>query len=269
MQALCGIDEWGAAHAAAGVVQAGRVAATHGDPDHRFPLASVTKLLVAYAALVGLEEGTVDLAAAAGPPGSTVRHLLCHASGLGFDGTEPPSPVGSRRIYSNAGFEALGQHLTAAWGMPVAAYLREAVLEPLAMRFTALEGSPAHGAVSSVGDLLAFAVELSRPTIISAETLALATSVQLPGLAGVLPGFGRQVPCDWGLGFELRANKRPHWTGTMNSPSTFGHFGASGTFLWVDPTADIAVAVLTDRAFGPWAADAWPRFADAVLTEAR
>jgi CubicO group peptidase (beta-lactamase class C family) len=269
MQSLRLIDDWGASNAAAGVLRGGLALATYGDTSRCFALASVTKLLVAYAALVGVEEGTVDLDAAAGPPGSTVRHLLGHASGLGFDGTEPPSPVGTRRIYSNAGFEALGDHLAAAWAMPVATYLREAVLEPLGLLATALEGSPAHGARSSLDDLVRFAAELARPTLVSPTTLAAATTVQMPGLAGVLPGFGRQTPCDWGLGFELRAEKRPHWTGRANSPATFGHFGASGTFVWVDPLADVALVVLTDRDFGPWATEAWPRLADDVLAEAR
>ena len=87
------------------------------------------------------------------------------------------------------------------------------------------------------------------------------------GLVGVLPGFGRQEPNDWGLGFELRDGKSPHWTGSRNSPRTFGHFGRSGTFLWVDPDAGVALACLTDLPFGDWASDAWPRLADSVLEE--
>jgi CubicO group peptidase (beta-lactamase class C family) len=91
--------------------------------------------------------------------------------------------------------------------------------------------------------------------------------VVFPGLAGVLPGIGRQEPNDWGLGFELKDAKRPHWTGSGNSPATFGHFGGSGTFLWVDPTAGIACTCLTDLDFGDWALDAWPALSDAVLAE--
>jgi CubicO group peptidase (beta-lactamase class C family) len=83
----------------------------------------------------------------------------------------------------------------------------------------------------------------------------------------VLPGFGRQEPNDWGLGLELRDGKTPHWTGSRNSPRTFGHFGRSGTFLWVDPVAGIALACLTDLPFGDWAVEAWPRLSDAVLAE--
>jgi CubicO group peptidase (beta-lactamase class C family) len=268
MEALRAIDSWGADHASAGVCRAGAITATHGDTRHRVRLASITKILVAYAVLVGVEEGTVDLDAPAGPPGSTVRHLLAHASGLGFYGTEPTSPVGKRRIYSNLGYELLGEHLASVWAMPVATYLHEAVLEPLGMTATALEGSPAKDGFGTAADVLRFAVELQRPTLISPSTLAMATTVQFPGLAGVLPDVGRFAPLDWGLGFELRDGKRPHWTGTRNSPRTFGHFGGTGTFVWVDPAVDVACVAITDREFGPWALHAWPALSDEVLAEA-
>ena len=109
--------------------------------------------------------------------------------------------------------------------------------------------------------------EALAPTLIAPETLVEATTVQFPGLDGVLPGFGRQSPNDWGFGLELRDGKAPHWTGRLNSALTFGHFGRSGTFLWVDPDAGVALACLTDLAFGDWAREAWPRLADAVLEE--
>jgi CubicO group peptidase (beta-lactamase class C family) len=130
-----------------------------------------------------------------------------------------------------------------------------------------LEGSAGSGVAGTLGDLVALAHELQHPARIAQETLDEARTVQFPGLPGVLPGFGRQEPNDWGLGFELRDAKSPHWTGARNSPRTYGHFGRSGTFLWVDPDVGIALACLTDLAFGDWAADAWPRLSDAVLSE--
>ena len=232
-----------------------------------FRWASVTKLLTACAVLVAAEEGILDLDEPAGPAGSTVRHLLAHASGLPFEGESPIARPGQRRIYSNAGFEALGELVAERAGMTFAAYLGAAVLEPLAMRGTELRGSPGAGAFGPLSDLLAFAQELLAPRVLAAETLAEATGVAFPGLVGVLPGFGRQEPMDWGLGFELKDAKAPHWTGSRNSPRTFGHFGGSGTFLWVDPEAGIALACLTDREFGDWAKGAWPALADAVLAE--
>jgi len=131
-----------------------------------------------------------------------------------------------------------------------------------------LEGPAGSGVVGTLNDLIAVARELREPRRVAAETMAEATSVQFPGLAGVVPGFGRQEPNDWGLGFELRDAKAPHWTGSRNSAGTFGHFGQTGTFLWVDPEADLALACLTDRPFGEWAREAWPRLSDAVLAQA-
>jgi CubicO group peptidase (beta-lactamase class C family) len=256
MDALRQVEAWGCPHVT--VALCGRIEASYGDVSVPFAWASVTKLASAIATLVAVEEGVVDLDEAAGPAGSTVRHLLAHASGLPFEGGAPIAPPGRRRIYSNAGFDVLGDHVAARAGMPFADYFRD-------VWGFALTGSPGAGVVAPLADLVTVARELLAPTRIASETLAEARTVQFPGLEGVLPGFGRQTPNDWGLGLELRDGKSPHWTGTANSPSTFGHFGASGTFLWVDAEADLALACLTDRPFDSWAADAWPRFSDAVL----
>jgi CubicO group peptidase (beta-lactamase class C family) len=228
----------------------------------------VTKLLTTLAVLVAAEEGTVDLDEPAGAPGATVRHLLAHASGLAPDGRSPIAAPASRRIYSNAAFEMLADLVAQRAEMDFAAYLRGAVLEPL--RITGrLAGSAAHSFAGTLEDLAALGWELLSPTVIARQTLDEATAVAFPGLSGVLPGFGRMEPNDWGLGFELRDAKSPHWTGATNSTLTFGHFGRSGTFLWVDPEAEVAVACLTDLAFGDWATDAWPTLADAILAELR
>ncbi|TSB21725.1 serine hydrolase domain-containing protein [Streptomyces benahoarensis] len=272
MQSLRMIENWPVPTAAAAVVRAdGSVAGAYGPQEHRFPLASVTKPLAAYAALVAIEEGAVELDEPAGPEGSTVRHLLAHTSGLAFDERRVMAAPGTRRIYSNAGFEALGDHIAEATEIPFPQYLREAVLEPLGMAATELAGSPAKDGVSTVADLIRFATELQAPRLLAPETVAAATSVAFPGLTGVLPGYGHQKPNDWGLGFEIRDGKSPHWTGSSSSARTFGHFGQSGTFLWVDPEAaggtGAACVALTDRAFGPWAIDAWPPLTDAVLAE--
>jgi CubicO group peptidase (beta-lactamase class C family) len=261
------IDRWWASHAAAGVVSSESLLASHGDTNHRFRFASVTKLLTAAAVLVAAEEGALDLEEPAGPEGATVRHLLAHASGLPFEGEEPIARPGARRIYSNTAYELLGALVAERTGVAFPDYLRDAVLDPLGMSATALEGSPASHAVGPLDDLLRFSRALLAPSFVAPETLAEATRIAFPGLSGVLPGVGRQEPLDWGLGFELRDAKKPHWTGRHNSPRTFGHFGGAGTFLWVDPEAALACACLTDREFGDWALEAWPALSDAVLAE--
>ena len=264
MEVLAQVEAWPAQTTAVGVLRGGQEAAAHGPREHVFRWASVTKLATALATLVAAEEGVLDLDEPAGPTGSTVRHLLAHASGLPFEGGTPIGRPGQRRIYSNSGFEVLAETVGAAAEMPFVEYLRAAVLGPLELR-AELRGSPAAGLEGSLDDLVRLAAELQRPRLVAPETLAEATSVQFPGLGGVLPDIGRMDPNDWGLGFELRDAKEPHWTGSRNSPRTFGHFGGSGSFLWVDPDADVALACLGDLDFGPWALEAWPPLADAVL----
>lgn len=261
------LDSWDAPHASAAVLSGTDAAVLAARGERRRPSrwASVTKLATALATLIAIEEGTISLDDAAGPPGSTVRHLLAHASGLGFDDGRVVAPPGARRIYSNTGFEMLAGAVAVAAGMPFERYLREGVLEPLAIRATTLEGTAAAGLVGPLDDMVLLARELIAPTLVSIGTSHLATAVAFPGLHGVLPGFGRHDPLDWGLGFELRGHKSPHWTGRNNSPETFGHFGGSGSFLWVDPVARVACVALSGREFGPWAARAWPVLSDAVL----
>jgi CubicO group peptidase (beta-lactamase class C family) len=258
------------ANAAAAVVGRDGVLATHGDVERVFVLASVTKPLVARAAQVAVEEGVVELDTAAGPPGSTIRHLLAHASGLAMHSDQALARPGTRRMYSNYGFTVLAEAVQQESGIEFGSYLTEAVFEPLAMGSTRLDGGPAaagFGATSTVADLAAFAGDLLRPATVSAQMHADATTVQFPGLDGVLPGYGVQRPNDWGLGFEIRDSKSPHWTGARNSTATFGHFGQAGGFIWADPAADLALVVLTDRDFGEWAIGVWPAVCDAVISE--
>jgi len=267
MGALDPVGSWPVGAAAAAVVGPdGTVLETYGDQDKVFPLASVTKPLVALSVLVAVEEGALGLDDPAGPEGSTVRHLLAHASGLAPDKDLVVAKPGTRRIYSNAGFDVLGDHLAAVTGLGCADYLHQALAEPLGLTGTALVGPPHAGGESTVGDLALVTAELVRPgRLLHPSTVAALATVQFPGLSGVVPGYGRQQDNDWGLGFEIRDAKSPHWTGRGNHPSTYGHFGRSGTFLWVDPVARVGLVVLTDTEFEQWAKDAWPPLADAVL----
>ena len=266
MDSLALIDTWSAAHAAAALVAPDGLRASHGPEEHVFRWASVTKPATALATLIAVEEGALDLDEPAGPPGATVRHLLAHTGGLPFDAGPPIGRPGERRIYSNHGFDLLAEHVEARTEIAFPEYLREAVFVPLGMK-AELRGSAGSEVHGSLGDLVRLAGELLRPTLLAPETLAEATTVAFPGLGGILPGFGRYEPLDWGLGFELKDGRPDHWTGRRTSPRTFGHFGGAGTFLWVDPERDLALGCLTDREFDEWAKTAWPAFSDSVLEE--
>ena len=263
--ALAPVADWPVPHAAVAVVGPEGVLAATGETDRRQWAASVTKAVAALAFWVAIEEEAVALDEPAGPEGSTVRHLLAHASGLAFDRHAVLARPGTRRIYSNVGFDVLADLVAERSGMPFATYLHEAVLAPLAMTSSALEGSAAADLHATVEDLARVAAELLAPTLVAPATLALATTVAFPGLAGVLPGIGAYDPLDWGLGVEVKGAKHPHWSGDRTSPRTFGHFGASGSFLWVDPTRSVAAVGLSGRGFGPWAMRAWPPLSDAVV----
>lgn len=244
-------------------------------PATSWPVASVTKLLTTMAALAATEAGHLDLDQRVDSEGATVRHLLAHASGLPMTlGQGRRRPPGQRRIYSNAGFRLLGEVVADAVGTSFQTWLASSVLDPLGMGSTGLverngfDADPAAGAVATLSDLVRLArCLLGRGAPLLGEQLfAEATAVQFAGLAGLVPGVGHFDPCDWGLGFELRDGKRPHWMGERRSPAAFGHFGASGCFLWVDPDAGLAAAAVSDRDFadGRWGMSTWPAWSDGL-----
>ena len=264
--ALRQIDEWPVEHAAAAIVGPEGVRARAGASEHEFRLASISKVMSAYATLLLVEAGRLHLDDPVDPPGATVRHLLSHAAGYGFehDAGVLAKPE-TRRIYSNRGFDVLGAHVERIVGQPFAEVLAESVFDPLDMKRTALFGSPAAGVRGPLVDVERFAAELLRPTLLSADLFREMIRPAFPDLAGVLPGFGRFTPLPWGLGVEIKGSKSPHWSGEVTSPRTFGHFGGSGTFLWVDPERALALVALADRDFGDWSKGAWPRRSDAVV----
>jgi CubicO group peptidase (beta-lactamase class C family) len=261
---------WPVPDVSAAVLRGGRVVATIGDADRVQRLASISKPIGAWAILVAVEEGVVELDQPVGQPGCTLRHLLAHAGGYPFDGDEPTALPETKRMYSNTGIVLAAQTVEHATGIAFVDYLHEAVLVPLGMHSSALRGSPAHGVDSTMADTCRFVAEVMRPTLIHADTAADARRTHYPTLAGIVPGVGRYEQCPWGLGFEVRGTKQPHWTGTNNSPRTHGHFGGSGTMFWIDPDRDLGLVALADRDFDQWASTAlaaWPELSDAVIAE--
>lgn len=260
-----------------------------------FRLASVSKPVSALAFLVAMEEGLFELDEVIEPLGASWRELLAHASGLPTDrgGRVDPGDLaellksgaaefqgarapGSRRIYSNLGFELAAELLSKRASMPFARYVGEAVLEPLGMSGARVDPSlyPAagpHGAAAgmsaSAEELGRLAAELRAPRLVSRSTITEASSLQCGPLPGVLPGYGMQQNNAWGLGLEIRDAKDPHWSGSLNSEGTFGHFGQSGTFMWVDAELGAALVVLTDRPFDEFARSAWPALSDRIISE--
>jgi len=258
---------WGVPNPALAVVDSSGVVAAAGPLDAPRRWASVTKILAALAVLSVVRDGLLTLIEPAGPPGSTVRHLLGHASGWAFDEQRVLADPGTRRIYSNVGIDAVTELARDRAGAPdVARLLTDRVLAPLGMTRTEIVGPAAHGAIGPVSDLALLAHELLAPRVLPAGVVDAAATLSFPGLAGVLPGFGRHDPNEWGLGFEVRGRKSPHWTPDTLSADAFGHFGQAGAFVWVDRTHGLAVCAATDVDFGTWAKQAWPITSARILS---
>jgi len=216
-----------------------------------------------------VEEGSVSLDDAIGQEDCTLRHLLAHAGGYPFFGDEPVGKPGAKRIYSNTGYDMIAAHMESSTGIAFQDYLAEAVFQPLGMSGSFLDGSCAKDVHSNVDDLVRFVHELRFPALVSRDTYMDAVTPVFPGLDGMLPGIGQMNPCPWGLGVEIRGHKFPHWTSPHNSAATFGHFGGIGTFLWVDPVADVACVMLAEREFDEWGMEHWPGLNSAILQSAR
>ena len=262
LAAFNAIADFPADNVSAALIAGGEVA-TLGAQDRVYAVASVTKPVVAYGIMLAVEEGAVELEQPAGPEGSTLRHLLAHTSGVGFASREPEKPVGQRRIYSSAGYDWAADVVAEATGMPFAEYLREGVFAPLGMGQSRLVGSAGHGLETTAADLTAFAREVMAPQLLHPSTVAEMRMPQFPGLRGIVPGYGPFKDCAWGLGFELHADK-DHWMGALPADAA-GHFGMSGTYLWI--AGDAAVVMLSDHDFGEWAKPLWAETNSALWEE--
>lgn len=266
MEALSQIDQWPTPAVGAAVVTADGIVASHGNLDRAVRLGSVTSTLTALAVLIAAEEGIVGLGEPAGPPGSSIRHLLGHCGGPAPDHRRLLTEPGTRRIYSHAGFELLADVVARRSEMAFSRYVDEALVEPLGLERTSVQGSAAHGGGASVRDLCTVLGALLRPTpgVIARETRVQLVSPVCPGIAGVVPGFGFHDPNPWGLGVELKGAKVDHWTGRANSAATFGVMGSNGCWWWLDPVAGCALVVLGDGGDGLHPAGG-PTLSDAVI----
>lgn len=248
-----------------GVTGPEQTLAVQGDPHAVLPLASVSKPLTAWGVLIAVERELVDLDEPAGPEGSTLLNLLDHTSGLPFEGDQTQAKPGTRRIYSNSGFDALGAHVAAAAGMEFSEWMTREVTRPLGMRDIDVTGRPSAGYRASIADLLIFGREVLRPTLIPAALRDLALTISQSGLRGVVPGYGSFDDNQWGLGFELKGTKSPHWLSDSFAPETAGHFGGQGSFLFVDRSRDLTAAFLSGVPFGDEHKRIWPPLTDEIV----
>jgi CubicO group peptidase (beta-lactamase class C family) len=175
-------------------------------------------------------------------------------------------PLGIRDILADPAGVALQRvaHLadTSHAGTDVESY-NSAYWRSLALPWGGLFGTPR--------DAVRFAAAflLSGERFLSEAAISMMTTDQTMGVpGGVESAKVRWDPGRWGLGWEVKGEKRRHWTGDFTSPRTFCHFGHAGTLLWGDPERDIALAVFANRAvthMWSFILPRWARLSNAII----
>ena len=109
----------------------------------------------------------------------------------------------------------------------------------------------------------------SGARVVSEAATLLMTTDQTMGVSGgVESAKVHWSPGAWGLGWEVKGEKRRHWTGDYTSNRTFCHFSHAGTLLWGDPERDIALAVFANRTvthLWGFILPRWQRLSNAVV----
>jgi CubicO group peptidase (beta-lactamase class C family) len=278
-------------------------------PGTLFALASLTKPLVGAACMVALEEGLLDLDAEVRDGFALRHLLSHCAglpeAGLRWQEAPAYAP-GTQRWYSNAGYVQAAKLLEAASGMSCPAYLRGAVLGPLGMdaslglaeadaprtarvwqsgrygedelfnsqRFRA-DAPPQGGGFATARAYGAFLACLlagggsGGRALLAPETVEEMLSPQFGPLPGGVGGVGEWPELCWGLGFDVRGRREPHWSGTALSPRAASHFGASGTLAWLDPERGLGLVALANRgSYSGWWREPWAELGAAVTAAA-
>ncbi|MGB7586089.1 MAG: exo-beta-N-acetylmuramidase NamZ domain-containing protein [Terriglobales bacterium] len=268
--------------------------------DTIFDIASLTKVVATTVAVMQLvQKGEVRVNepvakyipefAQNGKEDVTIRELLTHFSGLPEDLDLSQSwqghdaalqiayaeklidPPGSRFLYSDINFIALGALVERVSGMLLDKYCRENIFAPLGMARTRflpppswlmkiaptqfdeenrmlrgivhdptarrMGGVAGHaGVFSTADDLSKFAqFLLNGGAVLSPLMIEKMTTPQQPPTATVLRGFG------WDIDSPFSSNR-----GDLLPVGSFGHTGFTGTSMWIDPTTRTFIIVLTN-----------------------
>jgi CubicO group peptidase (beta-lactamase class C family) len=178
---------------------------------------------------------------------------------------------GTRCEYCSLSFDVLAALITRLTGQPYPEYLREQIFTPLGMRDTGFQpGDPARavfvrdmgglqeqqlfsalatgggGLWGTVADLITFGQAFLRGgrhgdyRLLGQPAIEMMTRNQTAGMIELVDGHAE--PFDYGLGWrKIRAGE------VLGSDRSFGHGGATGTLLWVDPVWDLVFVFLTNR----------------------
>lgn len=290
--------------------------------DAMFLVASITKPIVASAALLLVERGLLTLSDKVtdyipefgknGKNAVRIRHLLTHTSGLPdmlpdnvelrknhaplsafVEGTCKAAldfPAGRGVRYQSMGFAILGEIIQRISGLPCADFVRHEIFEPLNMndswlglpdaafegecptvnrvsevlvpeemvgqdwnwngRYWRTLGAPWGGLITTTADLASFCQMMlgqsaNGAQLLSPATIRAATRNQLEMMADVPEVDRRTRP--WGLGWRLNWPAHSANFGDFMESRAYGHWGATGTVLWIDPDQNSFVVLLTTK----------------------
>jgi beta-lactamase class C len=217
------------------------------------------------------------------------------------------SAPGVQLRYSNAGYGVIARLTTHVSGQQFWQLAHERVLEPFGIRdIVADPGEPNLERVAHLSDTIHPGTDIETynsaywrglalpwgglfgtprdavrfaaaflPTgerVVSDAATRLMTTDQTRGVpGGVESAKVHWEPGRWGLGWEVKGEKRRHWTGDYTSNRTFCHFGHAGTLLWGDPEHDLALAVFANRTvthMWGFILPRWARLSNAVVAAA-
>lgn len=200
---------------------------------------------------------------------------------------EPPvSPIGARSLYSDLGFMLLGWVVERVAGQPLAAFCRRRVYDRIGadeLFFVESGGGQVGGVAGRPVDLRRIAPteedpwrgRLLRGEVHDENAWALGGIAGHSGLFGTAGAVGAVSQCwldayrgrasllsgdlvrrcvrrdeqtagsSWALGWDTPS--APSSAGARFSAHSFGHLGFTGTSLWIDPEAELAVVLLSNR----------------------
>jgi serine-type D-Ala-D-Ala carboxypeptidase len=188
---------------------------------------------------------------------------------------------GSKLSYADYNFAIAGRVCSVVTGKPFPDLVRDLVLEPGGLhdtympppeaeyeRLAIVDGSlaagtdgamyntpyahnlahPAFGTVATASDLMRFGMLFApegKTRILSEAGIRTMTTDQTSGnVSGGPGGFFDSGPRPWGIGFMIKGQSG--LGGDLLSNASFGHGGASGCTLWVDPVAEVVVAYVSN-----------------------
>ena len=273
--------------------------------DTVFDVASLTKpVATATSVMVLVEEGKLRLAdpvakllpgfAAGGGARDkvTVEELLTHRAGLAADdpmalyvGTSQEiferkyrqplvAPPGSRFLYSDAGYEVLGELVRRVSSLPLDEFARRHIFEPLGMAQTEFRpGGNGKLPLSRIAPTERVAGVLRRGAVHDPRAFALGGAAGHAGLFSTADDLARYAfallrgggPVLSPAGVAAMTRPRPYGDGNLRAlgwdvstsyssnrgdlfpAGSFGHTGWTGTSLWIDPETETVVILLTNR----------------------